>query len=256
MSRDIPWLPEQSDPLSFASFFGVAWLAKILLKDTANPNRLDEDRSLGTPLVLAAENESYSCMEELLIHGADPNFQEKQGWTALHWTAANGQLRAAGLLLAMGANVLLKDSRGYDAEHYAAKSGNWGIVSLLRRKVQQLVHQGLTDYESHSGSDSDVVQSTAQRLSSLKLDSEDLEGGNTESATPSHIKSLESRPTTGSTSQLQDIVIAIMGVTGSGKSTFISMCTGIQYDIEVGHTLTSRKSPSYHCGYADNTQRI
>jgi ankyrin repeat protein len=135
MSRDIPWLPEQPDRLSFASFFGVAWLAKILLKDTANPNRLDEDRSLGTPLVLAAENESYSCMEELLRHGADPNFQEKQGWTALHWTAANGQLRAAGLLLAMGANVLLKDSRGYDAEHYAAKSGNWGIVSLLRRKV-------------------------------------------------------------------------------------------------------------------------
>ncbi|KAH7342392.1 hypothetical protein BKA65DRAFT_552026 [Rhexocercosporidium sp. MPI-PUGE-AT-0058] len=149
ISRDIPWLPEQLDPLHLASFFGITWLVKLLLNDNVMSIRLDE--------------------------GANPHFQEKQGWTALHWTASNGQLPAAGLLVAMGVNVLLKDSRGYDAEHYAAKSGNWAVVSLLRRKVRQLVHQGLTNYESYSGSDSDVVQSAAQRLSNLKLDSADLE---------------------------------------------------------------------------------
>ncbi|KAG4443916.1 hypothetical protein IFR05_000556 [Cadophora sp. M221] len=248
MSRDIPWLPEQLDPLHLASFFGITWLVKLLLNDSVMPNRVDENESRGIPLILAAENENYSCMEALLLHGADPNFQEKQGWTALHWTAANGQLLAAGLLVAKGANVLLKDSRGYDAEHYAAKSGNWGVVSLLRRKVRQLVHQGLTNYESHSGSDSDVVQSAAQRLSNLKLDSVDLGGENTGPAAPSHIKSLESRLKTECTSELQDIVIAVMGVTGVGKSSFINRCTGYRYDIRVGHALSSQtdKIESYN----------
>lgn len=40
--------------------------------------------------------------------------------------------------------------------------------------------------------------------------------------------------------QNADIVIAVMGVTGAGKSTFIRTVTG-QNDVEVGHNLESGK---------------
>jgi ABC-type sugar transport system ATPase subunit len=35
-----------------------------------------------------------------------------------------------------------------------------------------------------------------------------------------------------------DVVIALMGVTGAGKSTFIKTITGYE-DIQIGHNLTS-----------------
>jgi putative ribosome biogenesis GTPase RsgA len=41
-------------------------------------------------------------------------------------------------------------------------------------------------------------------------------------------------------SQNADIVIAIMGVTGVGKSTFIASVTG-RKDVQVGHDLYSGK---------------
>jgi ABC-type Mn2+/Zn2+ transport system ATPase subunit len=39
---------------------------------------------------------------------------------------------------------------------------------------------------------------------------------------------------------MEDVYIAVMGVTGAGKSTFIKECTG--QEIEIGHTLESCKS--------------
>jgi ABC-type branched-subunit amino acid transport system ATPase component len=42
-------------------------------------------------------------------------------------------------------------------------------------------------------------------------------------------------------SQNADIVIAVMGVTGAGKSSFVATVTG-QKDIRVGHDLYSGKS--------------
>lgn len=36
-----------------------------------------------------------------------------------------------------------------------------------------------------------------------------------------------------------DIFVAVMGMTGSGKSTFISLCTG--EDVAVGHDLQACK---------------
>jgi hypothetical protein len=39
--------------------------------------------------------------------------------------------------------------------------------------------------------------------------------------------------------QMQDIVIAVMGGTGVGKSSFIAAATG--QDVTIGHNLYSRK---------------
>jgi len=45
------------------------------------------------------------CVEairKLLDAGADPNKQERNGWTALRWAVANGHLTVAELLLQHG----------------------------------------------------------------------------------------------------------------------------------------------------------
>ncbi|PNP81087.1 hypothetical protein FNYG_05554 [Fusarium nygamai] len=50
-----------------------------------------------------------------------------------------------------------------------------------------------------------------------------------------------------------DILIAIMGMTGSGKSTFISLCTG--QDVPVGHDLQActRHVTAYQCKWSDTS---
>jgi ABC-type lipoprotein export system ATPase subunit len=39
--------------------------------------------------------------------------------------------------------------------------------------------------------------------------------------------------------QIQDIFIAVMGVTGAGKSTFISHCVAVPDSVEIGDGLQS-----------------
>jgi hypothetical protein len=51
------------------------------------------------------------------------------------------------------------------------------------------------------------------------------------------------RPRIGSGSASDDVVIAVMGVTGAGKSSFIAKVTE-RSDIPVGHSLNSGKVPN------------
>ncbi len=46
-------------------------------------------------------------------------------------------------------------------------------------------------------------------------------------------------------SSLQSIFIAVMGVTGAGKSSFISLCS--DEVVEVGHDLTARELRHFKC---------
>ncbi|KAJ2986131.1 hypothetical protein NUW58_g5172 [Xylaria curta] len=58
-------------------------------------------------------------------------------------------------------------------------------------------------------------------------------GGQEESSALKYTKSVVQRFWSG-----QDLLIAVMGMTGSGKTTFISKVTG-RKDLKVGHNLTS-----------------
>jgi predicted GTPase len=44
---------------------------------------------------------------------------------------------------------------------------------------------------------------------------------------------------------IQDVYIAVMGVTGAGKSSFISTCSG--KSVKIGHNLKSCKEAKQHC---------
>ena len=52
-------------------------------------------------------------------------------------------------------------------------------------------------------------------------------------------------PTNMARDDIQDVYIAVMGVTGAGKSSFISTCTG--KPVKIGHDLKSCMVPILAC---------
>lgn len=242
LSRDDPWFPDDPSSLNFAASFDILWLVKYILDRDDNPDGFRTNDQSWTPLIWAAEKGNPDCVDELLRRGADPNTQVNEGWTALHWVAIIGGVAAAKHLLDNGANVLLKDNRGHDAEQYAAKAGNWEVVSLLRRKLQELVRLGVTKYDSHSGSDSDLMESAVRPLSRPKVESavSKTEAIRDPPIPTSGLELEVSEQQPEATGQSQDIIIAVMGVTGSGKSSLISTLVGGDRGL-VGHGLASCK---------------
>ncbi|NQY04732.1 MAG: ankyrin repeat domain-containing protein [Flavobacteriaceae bacterium] len=65
-----------------------------------------------TFLILAASEGNENIMNFLIKKGADINFQDKNGYSALHFAALNNKNRIAEILLKNGANPNLKDLYG------------------------------------------------------------------------------------------------------------------------------------------------
>jgi hypothetical protein len=240
-SRNAPWFPGHQSILHVASFFNIPWLAELLLKDGSDPNgdmSHPNQRNLGTPLVWGSENGSNECIRKLIEYGANPNIQEYDGWTALHWAALNGHTNTVKLLLLEAkTDTSLKDDTGHNAEHYAARAGYWTIVSAIRKHTQKSTQNNFEFDESTSESETDITDlyvnqrfpkeptTNQSRKFSLSVDGKNLES----SFSDLTIKS-------------PDKVIAVMGPTGAGKSTFIQKASGEEHII-VGHSLYSGEVP-------------
>jgi ankyrin repeat protein len=98
-------------PLLFAAQQGDRSSAEILLAAGANINQAADDGA--NPLLKASENGQQAFLVFLLNKGADPNVADINGYTALHFAAANrNRLESVKALLAHGANPnarLVKD---------------------------------------------------------------------------------------------------------------------------------------------------
>ncbi|XP_055519879.1 ankyrin-3-like [Leucoraja erinacea] len=72
--------------------------------------------------------------EELLKNGADPNIQDKNGFTPAHDVARTGFLDTMMVLVEYGANMDIKDASGCLPIHLAAQEGHLGLVQFLATK--------------------------------------------------------------------------------------------------------------------------
>ena len=66
---------------------------------------------------LKAYNTHIDIIKSLIAGGANPNIQDRNGWTALHVGAKNGFAEAVEILIAGGANPNIQDNDGWTALH-------------------------------------------------------------------------------------------------------------------------------------------
>jgi ankyrin repeat protein len=122
-------------PLIRACLYGDLSLVKLYLKLGANPNAIKE-RSL-SPLYEAchARKPGEDMIKELLNHGADVNYQDKYGRTALFAVrpAAPGSASLISLLIKAGANVHHRSHKGQTPMFLAAKKHAVEVIELYLR---------------------------------------------------------------------------------------------------------------------------
>jgi cytohesin len=108
-----------ADSLFFAAGSGdLAEVKRLVIGCGVDPNIQDENGE--TPLHYAAWEGRLKVVKLLLEHGADPNVQDKDGETPLHLAAWDGHLDVVELLLEHGANPNIQENKyGKTPLHYA-----------------------------------------------------------------------------------------------------------------------------------------
>ena len=82
-------------------------------------------------LIEESRNGNIENVKILLLNGADVNFQDKNGYTALIWASINGYLEVVKLLLLNGADVNIQTIWGDTALMFASCYGYLEVVKLL-----------------------------------------------------------------------------------------------------------------------------
>jgi ankyrin repeat protein len=104
------------------------WMGVIAMVAVLAAAAAPSDRAL----LDAAKRGDVAAVRQALKEGADPNFAQGDGLTALHLAAEAGQLEVAKVLLAARANVQAKTRIGaYTPLHLAAGGGHADIVTAL-----------------------------------------------------------------------------------------------------------------------------
>ncbi len=85
-----------------------------------------------TPLMLSIIHYNNLAFDQLILWGADPNTQDKQGRSSLHHALIKGNEPLVNILLEHGADPALCDSKGLSTLHYALFTDN---MSLIKRFV-------------------------------------------------------------------------------------------------------------------------
>ena len=88
------------------------------------------------PLHIASRYSHPELVNFLLTHGADKQAVDKNGWNALHYSAKDGTVAVADLLLKQGGEMIVKRTHDGDtAIGIAEKEGNRDVQQFLNSFV-------------------------------------------------------------------------------------------------------------------------
>ena len=103
---------------------------KALKENTTTNTKLTQN-NLGISLIRAVGANSTDCVNALLEAGANPNFQNKSGTTALFMAIKEGHIELIEVLRKAGANLNLKTKGGHTALTAAAQIGSVDCLKAI-----------------------------------------------------------------------------------------------------------------------------
>lgn len=119
--------------LHVAASFGAVNIVRVLIHHGIDVDI--QDAAGVTPTHLAARNGHKRCLRQLIEeYHADTRKVDSDGFTAVHWLAANGRTELLCYMLDLGHLVDWEDKQGQSALHVAAQSGHApAVTSLIER---------------------------------------------------------------------------------------------------------------------------
>lgn len=111
--------------LAIAANNGSTEICKMLLEAGANPNK---PTRYGSPLALA---ENLQIAEELVRHGADVNFPDRDGDLPIIGFIDQNDYEGVEFLKRSGTDLSHRNNRGVSVIEYARRRGNQRILSIL-----------------------------------------------------------------------------------------------------------------------------
>ena len=106
-------------------------LAKVKEFVEAGTSVMTMDGVLSTPLHLAADGGQEEVATYLILHGADVNVVNNDGFTPLHSCALHGDSATAALLITHGATVFARDNNQMTPLHLCGLNDNVGVAKVL-----------------------------------------------------------------------------------------------------------------------------
>ncbi|XP_067125918.1 E3 ubiquitin-protein ligase HACE1-like isoform X2 [Centruroides vittatus] len=124
-----PFGRAQRNLLQIAANCGAYECLVLLLRKGANVNY--QDIAGCTALHLAARNGQKKCLTKLLEYKADVNIRNNEGLTTIHWLAVNGRTELLHDMLQYVKDVDVEDGQGQTALHVACQNGHKTTVICL-----------------------------------------------------------------------------------------------------------------------------
>lgn len=111
---------------------------KNLLKQGSSANTYTPDKNRRSALILATAGGHVDLARELINYGADIEYQDSAGLTALSWSVMRKKNKLTEYLLSVNANTNTLDNRSISPLMYAVGMGNVKIVEMLVNNHAQL----------------------------------------------------------------------------------------------------------------------
>ncbi|WP_342219622.1 ankyrin repeat domain-containing protein [Rickettsiella endosymbiont of Miltochrista miniata] len=123
------------------------------------------DLSLQKTLKDAVIKRDYSSVRRLLKNGANPNEQDNEGLTPLHFAAKDNRVVIASLLIQNGADIMINNKAGHTPLDYAVTHNFSALQQLFEKKLERIVGKNIYNTISFFKNFSSEVDKNSKNIS-------------------------------------------------------------------------------------------